>query len=125
MTIGRVAAAAGVSVETIRYYQRRGLLEEPAKPIGGYRRYPPEMVNRICFIKRAQVLGFTLEDVAGLLRLDNREAVTADKTIVGLRIAKGRILGRIARYGLLGAAVAVLPLQQAMAGTDDNRGTLM
>jgi hypothetical protein len=83
------------------------------------------MVNRICFIKRAQVLGFTLEDVAGLLRLDNREAVTADKTIVGLRIAKGRILGRIARYGLLGAAVAVLPLQQAMAGTHDNRGTLM
>jgi DNA-binding transcriptional MerR regulator len=50
MTIGRVAAAAGVSVETIRYYQRRGLLEEPAKPIGGYRRYPAEMVNRIYFI---------------------------------------------------------------------------
>src|SRR5271166_7108840 len=55
---------------------------------------------------------------------DMSGAVTADKMIVGLRIAKGRILRRIARYGLLGAAVAVLPLQQAMAGTDDNRAIL-
>ena len=87
MTIGRVAAAAGVSVETIRYYQRRGLLEEPAKPIGGYRRYPPEMVNRICFIKRAQVLGFTLEDVAGLLRLDNREACATTRELAAQKLA--------------------------------------
>ena len=87
MTIGRVAAAAGVSVETIRYYQRRGLLEEPAKPIGGYRLYPVEMVNRICFIKRAQVLGFTLGDVAGLLRLDNREACAITRELAAQKVA--------------------------------------
>ena len=87
MTIGRVAAAAGVSVETIRYYQRRGLLEEPAKPIRGYRRYPVEMVNRICFIKRAQVLGFTLADVAGLLRLDNSEACAITRELAAQKVA--------------------------------------
>ena len=74
LTIGRVAAAAGVNVETIRYYQRRRLLEEPAKPSGGYRHYPMEMVKRIRFIKRAQSLGFALEDVAALLQLNDSEA---------------------------------------------------
>jgi hypothetical protein len=58
-SIGQVATAAGVNVETIRYYQQRGLLEEPTKPLGGYRNYPPEMVKMIRFIKRAQALGFT------------------------------------------------------------------
>lgn len=87
ITIGRVAAAAGVSVETIRYYQRRGLLEEPAKPIGGYRLYPVEMVNRIYFIKRAQALGFTLGDVAGLLRLDNREACATTRELAAQKVA--------------------------------------
>jgi DNA-binding transcriptional MerR regulator len=66
-----MSAAAGVSVETIRYYQRRGLLEEPKKPLGGHRNYPTEIVKRIRFIERAQALGFTLEDVAGLLQLNN------------------------------------------------------
>jgi MerR family mercuric resistance operon transcriptional regulator len=56
MTIGRLAATAGVSVETIRYYQRRGLLDEPRKPFHGYRHYPPAMAKRVRFIKRAQAL---------------------------------------------------------------------
>src|SRR3984957_12101027 len=70
LTIGQVATEGGVNVETIRYYQRRGLLEEPEKPVGGYRTYPKEIVKRIRFIKRAQALGFTLEEVAELLQLD-------------------------------------------------------
>jgi MerR family mercuric resistance operon transcriptional regulator len=70
LTIGRVATEGGVNVETIRYYQRRGLLEEPAKPVGGYRNYPKETVKRVRFIKRAQALGFSLEEVAELLLLD-------------------------------------------------------
>jgi MerR family mercuric resistance operon transcriptional regulator len=70
LTIGRLAATAGVNVETIRYYQRRGLLAEPHKPLGGVRRYPVDAVKRVRFIKRAQALGFTLEEIAGLLRLD-------------------------------------------------------
>lgn len=63
LTIGKLADAAGVNVETIRYYQRRGLLDEPAKPLGGHRRYPVDMVKRLRFIKRAQALGFTLSEV--------------------------------------------------------------
>jgi len=71
MTIGKLADAAGVNIETIRYYQRRGLLTEPSKPQGGYRRYAPEQVKRVRFIKRAQALGFTLEEVGTLLTLDS------------------------------------------------------
>jgi MerR family mercuric resistance operon transcriptional regulator len=78
LTIGRVAKLAGVNVETIRYYQRRGLVPEPAKPFRGHRRYSMEMVTRIRFIKRAQALGFILEEIEGLLRLN--EAGTCAKT---------------------------------------------
>jgi MerR family mercuric resistance operon transcriptional regulator len=70
LTIGRLADEAGVNVETIRYYQRRGLLIEPEKPQSGHRRYPWSATKRVRFIKRAQVLGFTLEEIAGLLELD-------------------------------------------------------
>lgn len=69
MTIGRLAKAAGVNVETIRYYQRRGLLPEPPKPPGGQRRYPATMLQRLGFIRRAQQLGFSLEEVRRLLEL--------------------------------------------------------
>jgi MerR family mercuric resistance operon transcriptional regulator len=74
MTIGRVAGAAGVNVETIRFYQRIGLVKEPDKPVGGIRRYPEETVHRVGFIKRAQQLGFSLEEIAGLLRLEEPRA---------------------------------------------------
>jgi MerR family mercuric resistance operon transcriptional regulator len=64
----------GVNVETIRYYQRRGLMAEPDKPNQGHRRYGGEAVERVRFIKRALVLGFTLEEIAGLLALDEARA---------------------------------------------------
>ena len=70
LTIGKLAKAAEVNVETIRYYQRRGLLDEPPKPPGGQRRYPAEQVKRVRFIKRAQALGFTLSEIGTLLALD-------------------------------------------------------
>ena len=70
LTIGCLADEAGVNVETIRYYQRRGLMAEPAKPMGGHRRYDSVAIKRVRFIKRAQVLGFTLEEVGSLLDLD-------------------------------------------------------
>ena len=69
MTIGRLAKAAGVNVETIRYYQRQGLLAEPEKPSQGYRAYAPELVARLQFIKRAKQLGFTLREIRELLTL--------------------------------------------------------
>lgn len=74
LTIGRVAKLAGVNVETVRYYQRRGLVAEPDKPHMGYRRYPADTVNHIRFIKRAQALGFILKEVAILLSLDEARA---------------------------------------------------
>ena len=74
LTIGRLATEAGVNVETIRYYQRRGLLAQPQRPLNGQRRYPPELSKRVRFIKRAQVLGFTLEEITGLLRLEEAQA---------------------------------------------------
>ena len=70
MTIGRLATAAGVHVETIRYYQRRGLLPAPKRPAAGVRRYGEETAARLRFIKRAQDIGFTLDEIAELLRLE-------------------------------------------------------
>ena len=69
LTIGRLAKGAEVNVETIRYYQRVGLVIEPIKPLEGFRVYPNETINRIRFIKRAQKLGFSLQDIAHLLEL--------------------------------------------------------
>lgn len=70
MTIARLAAAGGVGVETIRYYQRRGLLDEPPKA-GSVRRYGARDLRRLLFIRRAQAAGFTLDGIAELLALDS------------------------------------------------------
>jgi len=69
LTIGRLAKSANVNVETIRYYQKKGLLKEPRKPKTGYRQYSTDYVARVCFIKRAQQLGFTLKQIQELLDL--------------------------------------------------------
>ncbi len=69
MRIGQVAAQAGVNVQTLRYYERRGLLEEPERRSSGYRIYRPDAVRLVRFIKKAQDLGFTLREVQELLRL--------------------------------------------------------
>ncbi|GAA1842917.1 MerR family transcriptional regulator [Asanoa iriomotensis] len=75
---GEVAERAGVNVETLRYYERRGLLAEPARSIGGHRAYPPETVTLLAVIKAAQRLGFTLDEVAELLDTGRRRHPTAD-----------------------------------------------
>ena len=71
LTIGAFASAAGVHVETIRFYQRRGLLREPPRRFGRIRRYGAEDVARVQFVKSAQRLGFSLDEIVGLLRLDD------------------------------------------------------
>jgi MerR family mercuric resistance operon transcriptional regulator len=76
-----------VNIETIRYYQRRGLLEEPPKPLRGHRRYPPDIVKRVRFIKRAQALGFTLAEVSGLLRLDAVHACAETRAVAVRKLA--------------------------------------
>src|SRR5690349_20958006 len=69
LTIGQVARQAGVGVETVRFYERRGLLEEPARRESGYRQYREDVVARLRFIKRAKVLGFSLKEIKELLAL--------------------------------------------------------
>jgi len=71
MTIGALAAAAGVSVETIRFYQRRSLLGRPERPHRGVRRYGSDEAQRVRFIKSAQRIGFSLDQVAQLLQLED------------------------------------------------------
>lgn len=69
MLIGELAERAGVPIQTIRYYERRGLIAEPPRRSGGFREFSPEYIDRIRFIKRAQELGFTLREVEDLLDL--------------------------------------------------------
>lgn len=67
--IGQLAENAGVGVETIRFYERKGLLEQPSRPANGYRQYDEHFAERIRFIQQAQDLGFTLEEIRQLLSL--------------------------------------------------------
>jgi len=71
LTIGALAAAADVNVETIRYYQRRGLLRQPNKPGGSIRRYGEDELARLKFVTAAQRLGFSLDEIAGFLTLED------------------------------------------------------
>jgi len=75
LTIGQVAKAAGVGVETVRFYERQGLIEQPPRPREGFRRYPPETVEALRFIRRAKELGFTLPEIGELLGFCWHEAV--------------------------------------------------
>ncbi|MFI7063775.1 MerR family transcriptional regulator [Kribbella sp. NPDC050124] len=71
MRTGELAGRAGVNIETVRYYERRGLLSEPRRTPGGYRDYPAASVELLRFIKRAQELGFTLDEIEELVHLDS------------------------------------------------------
>ncbi len=79
MTIGRLAAQAGVNVQTVRYYERRGLIDVPSRSRSGYRQYSPDAARQIRFIKRAQDLGFSLSEIGELLalRIDHVNACQA------------------------------------------------
>jgi len=86
-TIGGLAKAAGVGVETVRYYQRRGLLPEPARPPGEIRRYSDEDLRRLRFIRRAQAAGFTLEQIGELLALDRTDDRARVRQLAAERLA--------------------------------------
>lgn len=93
LTIGRLADEAGVNVETIRYYQRRGLMAEPDKPISGHRRYDSDAIKRVHFIKRAQGLGFTLDEIGSLLELDEARACAETRELAAhkLQVIEGKL----------------------------------
>ena len=81
LTIAGLASAAAVNVETIRYYQRRGLIPQPKRPPGGIRRYTIADTERLRFIKRAQLMGFSLEEIKGLLRLRTHPSCSATREL--------------------------------------------
>ena len=78
LTIGQVATAADVNIQTIRYYERRGLFAVPKRTPAGYRQYAEEAVARLRFIKHAQILGFSLQAIQELLALRVRHGAACD-----------------------------------------------
>ena len=86
-TIGGLAKAAGVGVETVRYYQRRGLLPEPARPQGEIRRYGEADVKRLKFIRSAQAAGFTLSEIGELIALDASDDRPRARELAQARVA--------------------------------------
>lgn len=90
-TIGSLADAAGVNVETIRFYQRRGLLSEPERPMGSIRRYADADLARVRFIKAGQRLGFSLDEMAELLKLEDGSHCSAARAQAELKLRDVRI----------------------------------
>ena len=87
LTIGEVSRAAGVHVETIRYYQTLGIVRQPDRPAGGFRRYGPDDIARLYFIKRAQQLGFALEEVKALLQLEDGQNCRETRLLAEKKLA--------------------------------------
>ena len=130
MTIGKAARLSGVGVETVRFYERRGLIDQPPRPAnGGFRVYPEQTVERIRFIRQAQELGFSLAEIAELLALradpsadcaevrDHAEAKLdeVDRKIAGLehlRSALAQVIAACPGQGALGAC----SIMDALAG---------
>ena len=118
LTIGKVAKASGVGIETVRFYEREGLLEQPARKLSGYRQYDAEAIARLRFIKQAQRLGFTLREIKELLAL-KLDPNSTRKQVKDRAVAKiADIEQRIADLKRMKKALA--PLIQAC----DGRGTL-
>lgn len=86
-TIGRLATAAGVGIDTVRFYERRGLLPAPRRTASGYRLYDADSISRIRFVRRAKDLGFTLDEIRNLLKLqDNAGPKSEVKAITRLKL---------------------------------------
>ena len=105
-TIGRLAEAAGVNVETVRYYERRGLIDQPERSPQGYRHYDDAVLWRLSFIRRAKDLGFTLAEIATLLETDAagerssaRVLATASARLAVVEHGRELLAGRAPRGG--------------------------
>jgi Hg(II)-responsive transcriptional regulator len=114
-TIGRLAREAGVGVETVRYYQQRKLLPVPART-GAYRHYSSGLVDTIRFIKRAQELGFSLDEIAELLRLNDGANRASIRRIAGARLAQ--IMAKLADLERMQGALKRLVAECEHTGKD-------
>lgn len=109
LTIGDLAAAAGVAISTVRFYERQALVEPERRSPGGYRLYAGETVRRVRFIRRAQELGFTLREVRDVLRLAEEPELIAFGDVAGQVAAKlDELDERIADLGRVRDALALL-----------------
>jgi len=106
LTIAALAKAAGVNVETVRFYQRRGLLPEPERPWGSIRRYGEADVARLRFVRAAQRLGFNLDEIGQLLKLDDGTHCGEAAELATLRLADVR--ARLADLAAMEAALSAL-----------------
>jgi MerR family copper efflux transcriptional regulator len=88
LTIGPLARQAGVSVDAVRFYEREGVLPKAARTPSGYRVYPPDAVARLRFVRRAKALGFSLDEIAGLLTLSRRRDVAAVRRAAESRLSE-------------------------------------
>jgi MerR family mercuric resistance operon transcriptional regulator len=115
LTIGHIARSAGVNIETVRYYQRRGLVNLPPKRVRGFRYYAPETASRVRFIKRAQALGMSLKEVQRLLKLDAKGACTENRSLAVAKLA-------LVEQRLADLAKLRLVLQGLVAACDQPHG---
>jgi MerR family copper efflux transcriptional regulator len=117
LTIGRVSRRAGVGVETVRFYEREGLIEEPPRRLSGYREYDDKVVSRLGFIRRAKDLGFTLKEIKELLSLrrDTTTSATDVKRQAETKIAD--IEGKIRSLQKMKKALAKLTSACSCHGT--------
>lgn len=119
LTIGRLARRAGVAVETVRFYERRGLVRRPPRPGKGFRVYPEQAVARLRFIRQAQGLGFTLKEIAELLRLQVTPgadcAAVRTRAAAKLADADRRLVALAQIRAALAALVAACPGSGALA----------
>jgi MerR family mercuric resistance operon transcriptional regulator len=134
LTIGSLAKSAGVNVETIRYYERRGLLRRPVRPPSGYRKYLIEAIKQVRFIKRAQGLGFSLGEIKELLNLGSEaqadcaevlslarckvaELESKIKTLEAMKTALGKLTRDCPGTGGLSRC----PIWESFEGEDERR----
>lgn len=115
MSIGELAKAADIGVETVRFYEREGLIAEPPRRRSGYRQYPPDTVRRLRFIRRAKDLGFTLKEIGELLdlRVDPKKSCRDVRSMATAKLAdvEGKMLD-LARI-----KAALVSLERACRGT--------
>ncbi len=129
-TIGRLARLAGIGVETVRYYEREGLLDRPRRPFGGVRTYEREALERLAFVHEAKALGFTLKEIRDLIRLGSdpgadaaavRARVVAklgetERSLVVLERRRSTLRGLLSQCPG-GGAVGECPIVQALTAT--------
>ena len=116
LPIGQAARRSGVNVETIRFYERGGLLDAPPRTAGGHRVYDGPRVKRLAFVRRSRELGFTLDQIRGLLALADERETSCSQVESLARGHLGEIRGRIADLARMEAVLAAM-IERCAGGT--------